>query len=460
MHTLFAMFYRLLFADDQVLSESTETASKKKTKSSEKKAKTVDDNVKTEEVSQPEQQCTACAEMTDYGPQISALETRLQTMTDNLDLPVINGYGTSIGDIQEGLTRLNTVEELGYISILNDPLHILWCFPFCTLWIVLLPQKLETFQNEQAADQRVSTLIKSVESLEKSLSELGSQIESVEQSKEGGTSTAVLKEEIVALQAQMDKELASHSAKVDALSKENANSKATARNTEGLESKMTALEKKVSRFEKAHKEMKIKIKAVEKLIAEQNQKIKAVHESTIGAMASRLSTQAMDWMSNLGERMALWMQNMVEKAQEIEWKKHFEYYTSKSVEIATEVGNTAVAKVQEVDWKGHLESAQRTVVFYGQKCMETVQSIDWEGHWNTMTDARTYESALQWLQGMWAFCDEWWMNGVQPTIARQAKDLWLQLDVMTREGLDFVHSHVIYQKMVTQLVPYMEMVCH
>jgi len=240
----------------------------------------------------------------------------------------------------------------------------------------------------------------------------------------------------------------------DALLKKSESSDgAKSKSIEALESKLSAIEKKVDRMEKKHKEMKISIKAVDKLIAEQNNKIKAVHESTIGAIASRFYANTLDTVANLGEMMMTKMQNMVEKVQEIEWKKHGET----AMEKATEFGNSVVAKVQEVDWKGHYETAVAVVMQYSEWLVQKVQSIDWEGHYKTLTDPKTYQSVVEWFQSAWAYVDNWWMYGVQPNLARQFGELSVNAQVMMQDAMDFVHSHMLYKEMVTQLTPYMEM---
>merc|ERR1719229_1425232 len=90
---------------------------------SDKKAKSPKP-VETADTKDATEQCTACADVPDYGPQISALDTKLQTITDGLDLSAIKGYGASIGDVKKELTDLSA--------------------------------KLKTFQNEQAADKTAS----------------------------------------------------------------------------------------------------------------------------------------------------------------------------------------------------------------------------------------------------------------------------------------------------------------
>jgi len=177
-------------------------------------------------------------------------------------------------------------------------------------------------------------------------------------------------------------------------------------------------------------------------IAEQNKKIKAIQESTIGAMASRFYVNTLDTVANIGDITVKKTQLMVETVKEIDWKKHGET----AMEKTTEFGNTVVAKIQEVDWKGHYESA-----------VALVMSIDWEGYYKTLTDPRTYQGVVQWAQAWWAYLDDWWMNGVQPTLVSQFGELSVNARVMTQDAMNYLHSHMVYKEMVTQLTPYMEM---
>jgi len=310
-----------------------------------------------------------------------------------------------------------------------------------------------TFQNEQAADDSVSKLTKSMESLEATLTS----VDKAQQTSSSDTSASIasLEGKILSLQKQLESELKAHGQKVDdaLLKKSDSSDDAKSKSIEALESKLSAIEKKVDRMEKKHKEMKISIKAVDKLIAEQNNKIKAVRESTIGAIASRFYTNALDTVSNLGEIATTKMQDLVKRVQEIDWKKHGE--TAK--EKATEFGNSVMAKVQEVDWKGHYENAVAVIQQYTEWILQKVQSIDWEGHYKTLTDPRTYQSLVDGIQSAWAYVDNWWMNGVQPTLARQIGELSVNAQVMMQDAMDFVHSHMLYKEMLTQLTPYMEM---
>ena len=261
--------------------------------------------------------------------------------------------------------------------------HSLWrpdralnSLPF--LCIVMLCQKLKTFQNEQAADQRVSTLADSVESLQKSVADV--EKAHLSKSTDVDSSTAAMEQQIASLRKLLETEMKAHGERVDALAQQ-SESGDDAPSTEALEARIAALEKKVGRFEKTHKEMKIGLKAVEKLIAEQTKSIRAVHESTIGAIADRWFRAALDFVADVGEVTVAMVQSAVDQVQAIEWRQHFDHYSAKTVETATTVGLSVAA---------------------------TVQSVDWKGHWETVTDPKTYANVLEWFQEVWAYCDLWW----------------------------------------------------
>jgi len=407
-----------------VLSESkgSEAAASSESRKGSSKSKSTE----SAEAGSVEQQCVACPKVTDYGPQITSLDSKLQGIVDDLDLPAVKGYGTAIGSVQAELAQLDA--------------------------------KLKTFQKEQVADQRVLKLEDSVQSLQSSLSAVEKARAST--SADAASSSAAVKEQIASLQKQLDAELKAHGERVEAVAKLSADSTDNAPSTESvdaLESKVAALSKKVGRFEKTHKEMRIKLKTLEKLIAEQNHKIRAVHESTIGAIASRWFEAALDGVANVGEATMEMVQSAVKRAQEIEWRQHFEHYSAKTVERATEIGQSVTAKVQEVDWKGYYEATVRAMGQYAQRVVDGVQAIDWEGYWRSLTDPGTYSHVVQWLQSIWAVVDDWWMNGAQPTIARQVTEVSVQVRVMTADAMESVHSHLLYREMVAQLMPYLEM---
>ena len=50
------------------------------------------------------------------------------------------------------------------------------------------------------------------------------------------------------------------------------------------------------------------------------------------------------------------------------------------------------------------------------------------------------------------------MNGIQPTMIRQVDYLTVTVRVAAQDAREFVTGHMLYREMVTQLMPYLEMV--
>ena len=157
-------------------------------------------------------------------------------------------------------------------------------------------------------------------------------------------------------------------------------------------------------YDDMFKKIKDRFNKLENQMRKYDTNLQTVYESTIGFVFNRWSKKGLDYLADFGE-------------------------------LCVNIGNFIVDKIKSIDWKSYY--------YY---------------YYDKITDPKQQKLFKEWIFGVINYITFWWKNGIQPAIIRQATELYVAVETGTKDIIQFVHTHILYQTALIEVQPYLDMV--
>lgn len=168
-----------------------------------------------------------------------------------------------------------------------------------------------------------------------------------------------------------------------------------------LEMLAMIFEQHTQKYDESFEQIKEKFKSIDKELNQMNVNIQYVYDSTIGAAMQRFMAKFLDYLADFGE-------------------------------FCVNIANLIIDKIKQIDFK-----------YY----------------YDTITDPKQQQLFKEWIINIYNYIIFWWTQGLQPAIIKQSTDLYLNIQIQTKDFIKFIHQHPLYQEMSSQAQIYIDMVC-